>query len=238
MKTRSLRAFVALLLVVGFAGLAAAQSRAIDPTRFEGAIQAFEAEDRAAMPPKGAIVVTGSSSIRRWHPTLKADLAPLTVVPRGFGGSTMQDVEFFLDRIVLAYEPRAVAIYEGDNDTGLYGVPPEEIAGRLASIVERIHAALPDTRIYVLSVKPSLAREAVWDQAQEANALYRKIAESNDLVTYVDVAAPLLQPDGRVMDDIFINDGLHLNEKGTRIWASTIRAALMSGEAHRESTDQ
>ena len=238
MKTRSLRAFVALLVVVGFAGLAAAQSRAIDPTRFEGAIQAFEAEDRAMMPPKGAIVVTGSSSIRRWHPTLEADLAPLTVVPRGFGGSTMQDVEHFLDRIVLAYEPRAVAIYEGDNDTGLYGVPPEEIAGRLESIVERIHAALPDTRVYVLSVKPSLAREAVWDQAQEANVLYQELAASNDLITYVDVAPPLLGPDGRVMDDIFIDDGLHLNEKGTRIWASTIRAALMSGEAHRESTDQ
>ena len=238
MKTRSLRAFVALLLVVGFAGLAAAQSRIIDPTRFESAIQAFEAEDRAMMPPKGAIVVTGSSSIRRWHPTLEADLAPLTVVPRGFGGSTMQDVEHFLDRIVLAYEPRAVAIYEGDNDTGLYGVPPEEIAGRLESIVERIHAALPGTRVYVLSVKPSLAREAVWDQAQQANALYRKVAESNELVSYVDVATPLLGPDGRVMDDIFIDDGLHLNEKGTRIWASTIRAALMSGEAHRESTDQ
>ena len=238
MKTRSLRAFVALLLVVGFAGLAAAQSRAIDPTRFEGAIQAFEAEDLAAMPPTGAIVVTGSSSIRRWHPTLEADLAPLTVVPRGFGGSTMQDVEHFLDRIVLAYEPRAVAIYEGDNDTGLYGVPPEEIAGRLESIVERIHAALPNTRVYVLSVKPSLAREAVWDQAQEANALYQQLAAKNDLVSYVDVATPLLGPDGRVMDDIFIDDGLHLNEKGTRIWASTIRAALMSGEAHRESTDQ
>ena len=238
MKTRSLRAFVALLLVVGFAGLAAAQSRTIDPTRFESAIEAFEAEDRAMMPPKGAIVVTGSSSIRRWHATLEADLAPLTVVPRGFGGSTMQDVEHFLDRIVLAYEPRAVAIYEGDNDTGLYGVPPEEIAGRLESIVERIHAALPGTRVYVLSVKPSLAREAVWDQAQQANALYRKVAESNELVSYVDVATPLLGPDGRVMDDIFIDDGLHLNEKGTRIWASTIRAALMSGEAHRESTDQ
>ena len=238
MKTRSLRAFLALLLVVGYAGLATGQTRTIDPTRFEGAIQAFEAEDHATMPPKGAIVVTGSSSIRRWHPTLQEDLAPLTVVPRGFGGSTMQDVEHFLDRIVLAYEPRAVAIYEGDNDTGLYGVPPEEIAGRLASIVERIHTALPGTRVYVLSVKPSLAREAVWDRAQEANALYQQLAAQDDLVTYVDVATPLLGPDGRVMDDIFIDDGLHLNEKGTRIWASTIRAALMSGEAHRESTDQ
>ncbi|MCE2540582.1 MAG: SEL1-like repeat protein [Acidobacteria bacterium] len=163
MKIRHARVLFSLFLVLGFATLALAQTETIDPTRFEEAIEAFEAEDRAMMPPAGAIVVTGSSSIRRWHPTLKQDLAPLTVIPRGFGGSTMQDVEHYLDRIVLPYEPRAVVIYEGDNDTGRFGVPPAEIAGRLEAIVERIHAVLPSTRVYVMSVKPSLARVAVWD---------------------------------------------------------------------------
>ena len=238
MKIRHARVLFSLFLVLGFATLALAQTETIDPTRFEEAIEAFEAEDRAMMPPAGAIVVTGSSSIRRWHPTLKQDLAPLTVIPRGFGGSTMQDVEHYLDRIVLPYEPRAVVIYEGDNDTGRFGVPPAEIAGRLEAIVERIHAVLPSTRVYVMSVKPSLARVAVWDKAQETNALYRRLAADNNLVSYIDVATPFLRADGKVMDDIFIADGLHLNEKGTRIWASAIKAALMAGEARHETTDQ
>ena len=238
MKIRYARVFLSLLIVLSIATLAVAQTRTVDPTRFEDAIQAFEAEDRAMMPPAGAIVVTGSSSIRRWHPTLKQDLAPLTVIPRGFGGSTMQDVEHFLDRIVLPYEPRAVVIYEGDNDTGAYGVPPAKIAGRLEAIVGRIHAALPSTRVYVMSVKPSLARVAVWDKAQETNALYQRLAADNDQVSYIDVATPFLRADGKVMDDIFIADGLHLNEKGTRIWASTIKAALMAGEARHETTDE
>ena len=238
MKTRYARVAVLLVLALGIAALAAAQTRTIDPTRFGEAIQAFEAEDAAMMPPEGAIVVTGSSSIRRWHPSLKQDLAPLTVIPRGFGGSTMQDVEHFLDRIVIKYKPRAVVIYEGDNDTGAYGVPPAEIAGRLEAIVDRVHSALPDTRVYVMSVKPSLARVAVWDKAQETNVLYRRLADSNDLVFYIDVANPFLQSNGKVMDDIFIDDGLHLNEKGTRIWASTIKAALMEGEAAHEPTEE
>ena len=237
MKIRHAHVLLSLLAVFGVAALAVAQTETIDPTRFESAIQAFEAEDRAMMPPEGAIVVTGSSSIRRWHPTLQQDLAPLTVIPRGFGGSTMQDVEHFLDRIVLPYKPRAVVIYEGDNDTGRYGVPPAEIAGRLEAIVERVHAALPATRVYVMSVKPSLARVAVWDKAQETNGLYQRLATENDLVSYIDVATPFLRPDGKVMDDIFIADGLHLNEKGTRIWASTIKAALMANEAQHESTN-
>lgn len=238
MKTRYARVFLPLFVFLGAAALAVAQTRTIDPTRFEEAVRAFEAEDRAMMPPEGAIVVTGSSSIRRWHPTLKQDLAPLTVIPRGFGGSTMQDVEHFLERIVLAYEPRAVVIYEGDNDTGAYGVPPAEIAGRLEAIVDRIHAALPAARVYVMSVKPSLARAAVWDKAQETNALYQALAAGNSLVSYIDVATPFLGADGKVLDDVFIEDGLHLNEKGTRIWAATIKAALMAGEARHETTDE
>lgn len=238
MKTRCARVFLSLFVILGAAALAATQTRTIDPTRFEEAVRAFEAEDRAMMPPEGAIVVTGSSSIRRWHPSLKQDLAPLTVIPRGFGGSTMQDVEHFLERLVLAYKPRAVVIYEGDNDTGAYGVPPAEIAGRLEAIVDRIHAALPAARVYVMSVKPSLARAAVWGKAQETNALYQELAAGNGLVSYIDVATPFLRADGKVLDDVFIEDGLHLNEKGTRIWAATIRTALMAGEARHETTDE
>ena len=37
------------------------------------------------------------------------------------------------------------------------------------------------------------------------------------------------------MTDIFIEDGLHLNEKGTKVWAKTIRSALVKGEARYES---
>ena len=35
----------------------------------------------------------------------------------------------------------------------------------------------------------------------------------------------------------FIDDGLHLNEKGNGIWAAAIKAALMPIEAQHESTD-
>ena len=110
-----------------------------------------------------------------------------------------------------------------------------KIAGELKQIIGLIHKALPETRIYVMSVKPSLARVENWDKAQETNDLYRQIVDSNDKVRYIDVATPFLRADGTVMDDIFVDDGLHLNEKGTRLWASTIKAVLMAGEAQYES---
>ena len=86
-----------------------------------------------------------------------------------------------------------------------------------------------------MSVKPSLARWEVWNKAQETNALYKEIVSQNELLTYIDVATPFLRADGKVMDDVFVDDGLHLNGKGTRIWASTIKAALMAVEARHES---
>ena len=209
----------------------------IEPQRFEADIQAFEAQDKLSPPPTGAIVVTGSSSVRRWHPTIEKDLSPLTVIPRGFGGSTMEDALYWIDRVAIAYKPRAVVIYEGDNDTGRYEVPPATIAEQCEAIVKRVHAALPATRVYVISVKPSVSRWETWPEAVETNELLKAIAAKDDLVTYIDVATPMLQPDGDVMTDIFVEDNLHLNPKGYEIWADAVRAVLVPAEGKYEGTE-
>lgn len=206
-----------------------------DPERFEGAIRQFEAQDRSNPPPKGAIVLTGSSSIARWNEQSHAALAPLTVIPRGFGGSIMNDVLHYLDRVALTYEPRAILIYEGDNDTdNRNALPVDMILSHLNQIISKTHDALPDTRIYVMSVKPSTLRRGVWPKAQEVNAGYRAIADSDPLVYYIDAATPFLDPEGNVMTDIFVADGLHLNDLGNSIWGPIIKAGLMPMEARYE----
>ncbi|MEQ9565373.1 MAG: GDSL-type esterase/lipase family protein, partial [Pseudomonadales bacterium] len=162
-------------------------------------------------------------------------LAPLTVIPRGFGGSVMNDVLYYLDRVAIKYRPRAILIYEGDNDTApSNSIPKAQILDHLEQIISQIHQQLPDTRIYVLSVKPSVARKTVWPAALEVNAGYKEMADANPLVYYVDVATPLLNADGTVRTDIFVEDDLHLNDKGNEIWGRTIKAALMPVEAQYE----
>ena len=206
-----------------------------NPERFEEAIRQFEEQDRVSPPPEGAIVLTGSSSIARWNNQAKAALAPLTVIPRGFGGSVMNDVLHYLDRVALTYKPRAILIYEGDNDTGSSNpIPTEMILDQLTQIVDRVHEELPATRIYVLSVKPSVLRRNAWPVATQVNAGYKEIADNDPLVYYVDVATPFLNSDGSVMTDIFVADNLHLNDLGNSIWGATIKAALMPMEARVE----
>jgi len=207
-----------------------------DPQRFEEAIQAFETQDRISPPPEGAIVLTGSSSIARWNSEAAEALAPLTVIARGFGGSYMNDVLYYLDRVALAYKPRAILIYEGDNDTGASdAVPTATILDQLRQIIARVHDQSPGTRIYVLSVKPSISRLHVWPIAQQVSAGYKAIADADPLVYYVDVATPLLNIDGTTRADLYVEDNLHLNDAGNAIWGRTIKAALMPVEAAFEN---
>ncbi len=196
-------------------------------------MQRFERQDRLDPQAEGAIVLTGSSSIARWNDQAVAALAPLTVIPRGFGGSVMGDVLYHLERVALRYKPRAILIYEGDNDTS-YGIPENKILGQLKEIIAKIHDQLPAARIYVMSVKPSVLRQNVWSNAQKVNWGYEEIAKNDPLVYYIDAASPFLKANGSVMTDIFVDDNLHLNDMGNLIWSSTIRAALMPQEARHE----
>ncbi|MAJ56408.1 MAG: hypothetical protein CBC67_09910 [Gammaproteobacteria bacterium TMED107] len=230
--TNWLRTAIALCGMLAVAAPSLAQ-RGTDPGIWDEAMRRFAEMDRRDPPEQGSIVLTGSSSIARWNDQAADALEPLTVIPRGFGGSVMNDVLFHLDQVALKYRPRAIVIYEGDNDTA-YGIPKDEILSGLKKIITRVHEALPETRIYVMAVKPSTLRVDVWNDAQQVNAAYQEVAKSDPLVFFIDSASPFLREDGKVMTNIFVEDGLHLNVTGNLIWGSIIRAALMPQEARYE----
>lgn len=200
-----------------------------DPAVFADELGRLEAGDGGRAVPAGAIVCAGSSSMRLWHPTLARDLAPLTVIPRGFGGSTMNDALHYLDRLVLRYRPRAVLLYEGDNDIA-QGIAPERVADGFRTLVGRVHASLPEARIYYLSIKPSIARWKLWPRMQEANRLIGNQCAADKRLTYIDVATVLLGPDGRPRKELLEDDGLHLNRAGYQAWREVVRPVLLAGE--------
>lgn len=104
----------------------------------------------------------------------------------------MNDALHYADRIVLPYKPRAVVLYEGDNDIA-QNISPQKIADTFRQLlVEKIHKKLPECRIYFLSIKPSIRRWDMWPEMQETNRLIGSQCKEDKRLTYVDVASGML----------------------------------------------
>jgi hypothetical protein len=86
-----------------------------------------------------------------WH-TLVADFSEIPVIQRGFGGSTMKALNYYIQEIVLPYNPATIVVYEGDNDL-ILGVKPAEFIARCDTFISIVHKKLPNTVIYFLAIK-------------------------------------------------------------------------------------
>lgn len=192
--------------------------------RWEKEIEAFEIADKKAPPPPDAVLFIGSSSIRLWK-TLARDFPNHTVVNRGFGGSQIADATRYADRIIIPYKPRLIVLGAGSNDLNA-GKSPEEVAADFDAFVEKIRAALPDTRIAFISISPAPARAAQMEKQRKTNQLIKKrVADGNNL-DYINIYDPLLGPDGQPREDLFVADRLHPNAAGYDIHAQIMRLHL------------
>jgi len=205
-----------------------------DPARYEESIERFENADLISPPAKKAILLVGSSSIGFWNNDAPVDLAPLDVIPRGFGGSVMNDVLHYYERIILKYAPRAIVLYEGDNDIA-WGLSPATVLNQLVSLIANLDRDLPDTRLYLLDIKPSIARSHLWVLAEEVNNGFAAIARTDPNIFHINVSKFLLDENGDIRKEIYLPDDLHLNDAGYDIWAEVIKAALTIHEAEFSS---
>ena len=194
---------------------------------WEPSIRKFEEDDKVNPPKPGGIVFTGASSIRRWD-TLLEEMKPLEVLNRGFGGSQYSDLNQYAKRIVIAYHPRAVVVYEGDNDLAA-GSPktPEMVAGDARQFIKIVHSELPETWIYVMSIKPSYLRWNEWPNMKGANKLIQDFVKTQDRVEYMDVATPMFEGQEKPPRDLFVEDGLHPTAKCYAMWTSIIKPVLL-----------
>src|SRR5258708_31936147 len=120
-------ACLAVMAAPAFAQPTAAPS---GPQRFAPEIAAFAAADREHMPAPCGFLFVGSSSIRFWK-TLAADMAPAPALNRGFGGSTVADVDYYFDQWAAPYRPPAIVFYSGWDDLSP-GAPPGAVTGHFS----------------------------------------------------------------------------------------------------------
>src|SRR5437868_15283317 len=146
-----------------FASGAGAQTQpAADPAleRALGAeIDRFLEADRASPPAACQVLFVGSSSIVKWRGSLAADMAPMPVIDRGFGGSHVEYVNRWFDEIVAPYRPRAIVFYAGENDIDA-GKSVARVVADFDAFMARKTQVLGRTPVYFISLKPSKLRFA------------------------------------------------------------------------------
>lgn len=202
---------------------------------YEADMARFAAE-QAAAPVSGEIVFTGSSTLVGWT-TLQEDMAPLPVRNRAFGGSDTAQVWWYANRAVLPSRPRLVVVYSGDNDLAQPQVTVANYLKYMGLFVERVHAALPQTRLVLLANKPSVDRWALWPRFQKANSALQALCAADSLLTYVDITGTLLDEAGQVRRDCYGADGLHFLPFVYQAWTRDIKpvlTALWEGSEPRE----
>jgi lysophospholipase L1-like esterase len=206
-----------------------AQLQAQNPAAtWESAIEKFEQSDKANPPRPGMVVFAGSSSFASWS-TLVDDMKPLNVINRGFGGSQMSDLDYYAKRIVNAYRPSAVVVYEGDNDLASASPKtPEMVASCFRHFVQVVRGDLPDTWIYFISIKPSKLRWNEWPKMKAANAMIQEFMRTQPHVQYIDVATPMFDAQGNLPGDLFVADGLHPTTKCYALWTSIVKPILLT----------
>lgn len=200
-----------------------------DPAIWEEAIREFEAADAASPPPAGAVLFVGSSTIRLWE-TLQEDMAPLSVIRRGFGGAKVNDVLVHADRVIAPYRPSAVVVFIGGNDVS--GVlcneakPAERVVQLTRELIAKIHAELPGTPVYYLAITPAFESAEDLARAAAANAMLREVSANEGGFFFIDGNASITGADGRVPPELLKRDGRHLNREGYATWAPVIRQRL------------
>jgi lysophospholipase L1-like esterase len=194
-------------------------------------INAFGAADRKQMPPAGAVLFIGSSSIRYWT-TLAQDFPEIPVINRGFGGSLIQDSTRYANRIAIPYKPKMIILCAGTNDLAYGGKNPQQVLGEFQDFVRTVHAALPDTRIVYLAINPTVARWKQEPNNLEANCLIEKfVVETNspaEEMSFIDPHMQLLTADDQPQPRLLRSDGLHFNTAGYKVWTALIKPRVLA----------
>jgi lysophospholipase L1-like esterase len=191
--------------------------------KWEKEISALEAAAATNPPPSGCVLFVGSSFIKRWM-TLPGDFPGLPVVNHGFGGSQLADSVNFAERIIIPFRPRQVVIYAGSNDINARK-DPALVQGDLEALITKLRTALPQTRISYISVAPTPKR---WEQVGKVRQFNRAAAAycRRHGVDFINIFPLMLGPDGEPKPDIFVEDRLHMNDKGYAIWRTAVAPYL------------
>ncbi|GAB2576640.1 SGNH/GDSL hydrolase family protein [Spirosoma areae] len=181
--------------------------------------------DSTTPPPKNPILFTGSSSIRLWE-NLPAYFPNKSILQRGFGGSQLNDVLRYADRIIIPYHPKQIVLYAGENDVATGKLSGQQTFGRFVALFRHVRRKLPGVPFAFIALKPSPSRRQYFTQIDIANRLIKRYLANKRNARFVDIRPVMLQKNGQPVPALFKPDSLHMREEGYQRWATVLRPFL------------
>ena len=106
------------------------------------------------------------------------------------------------------------------------GLTSEDVAIQFERFTRAVHSRLPQTRILLIAVKPSLLRWTQIDRMRMANTIMRAYCARDDRLAFIDFDTLMLGWDEKPRRELFVEDGLHLSPQGYQLWSAVLRPWL------------
>lgn len=176
----------------------------------------------------GALLVTGSSSVRLWD-SIQSDLAPYQVIQRGYGGAKLTDFNYYVERIIMPGPFKAIVIFVANDIAGVENdKTPREVRELFKDLVNSVRIRNPGTPIFWIETTPTPSRWHAYPRARQANKLIAGYCSKNEDLHFIATFDHYLGPAGSPDSTFFQEDMLHLNRKGYRQWSELIKSSLMT----------
>jgi lysophospholipase L1-like esterase len=191
--------------------------------RYEADINKFDSLNRVEHHSDSALLFLGSSYIRFWT-NIRKDLDYPDIIHRGFGGSNLRDVAYYVKRIVYPHHPKAIYMYVGNDIVDAEkDKSPLQVFELFKYTVDLIRQKFPTTPITWLQISPSEKRWGAWDKVQAANKLIEDYCNSASNLYTINFSKSFLGADGLPIKNLYRDDKLHYNDAGYVIWGNAIK---------------
>ena len=177
-------------------------------------------------PAPGGVLLVGSSIFKRWTNAV-ADLAPLPVTNRAFGGSQTSHQLMFFEQVVLPCRPQLIVWYCGSND--IKGKKdPTSVLERTEEWLDKVKKLDPSIQVLLVSIhrSPQKRKDGQIEGVDSLNRGYQELSKKREEVFYVDVNPALENAKGESKEELYVADGLHLNVEGYQQMITLLKPAM------------
>ena len=180
---------------------------------------------------KNKIVFYGPSNFTRW--SKKWGMIPLEesllgksgnkcAINRGFGSTNAEHQLYYYPRMIKPLEPK-VLVYAPFGNYTPFGYTVEEVWELAQRVMIYAKTDFPEIRIYICGPKTNKKTTPErLSEMKEFEKLSKEFVAEHEGFYYIDC----IDIPGCNRDDVFVEDGVHFNQKGYEFYTEFFREAL------------